>query len=565
MRKSIGNQFRGDFMQIIIPMSGFGERFRAAGYTIPKPLIEVEGRPIIQHVVEMFSNEDDFIFICNEDHLLNPEYKMKSILQDVALNSSIVSVKPHKLGPVYAVMQALDEINLQKPTIVNYCDFTCYWNYGHFKNFAKRVKADGIIPSYRGFHPHTLWSNYYAYVKEHNYRASDIQEKQPFTNKPTNEFASSGTYYFKTGALMQEYFQRCMDERLLVSDEYYVSMVYKPMMQDNLKVYVYELQHFMQWGTPSDLNEYRYWSDIFRHISNKQELPKHDGTLLLPMAGLGSRFQKEGYKIQKPLIPVSGSPMAVQAMSDLPNTELQRYVVRKGIEGLSELIGVLTKLSKKSSFEILNHATDGQATTCIEGASGLNMDAPVTIAACDNGMIYDTNKFNDLMLDENVDIIVWGARGYPGAIRNPEMYGWINIDNATNEINHVSVKKPLDNPVDDLIIVGAFTFKKLKYFFDAVQRMKDRKGLVNGEYYVDTAINDAIALNYTCKTFEINHYICWGTPNDLKTFEYWQSCFHKWESHPYNLENDTNIPKTNVEELKDKYEHTIPRKHQVAS
>jgi dTDP-glucose pyrophosphorylase len=283
------------------------------------------------------------------------------------------------------------------------------------------------------------------------------------------------------------------------------------------------------------------------------------------MAGLGSRFQKEGYKIQKPLIPVSGSPMAVQAMSDLPNTELQRYVVRKGIEGLSELIGVLTKLSKKSSFEILNHATDGQATTCIEGASGLNMDAPVTIAACDNGMIYDTNKFNDLMLDENVDIIVWGARGYPGAIRNPEMYGWINIDNATNEINHVSVKKPLDNPVDDLIIVGAFTFKKLKYFFDAVQRMKDRKGLVNGEYYVDTAINDAIALGYKCKIFEINHYICWGTPNDLKTFEYWQSCFHKWESHPYNLENDTNIPKTSVEELKDKYEHTTPRKHQVAS
>ena len=552
-------------MQVIIPMSGFGERFRDAGYTIPKPLIEVEGKPIIQHVVEMFSNEDDLIFICNEDHLLNPEYRMKEILQNIIPSSRIVSIKPHKLGPVYAVMQVLDGVNLQKPTIVNYCDFTCYWDYDHFKSFAERVKADGIIPSYRGFHPHTLWSNYYAYVKEDNYYASDIQEKQPFTNKPTNEFASSGTYYFKTGALMQEYFQRCMDERLLVSDEYYVSMVFKPMMQDDLKVYVYELQHFMQWGTPSDLNEYRYWSDIFRHISNKQELPKHDGVLLMPMAGLGSRFQKEGYNIQKPLIPVSGSPMAVQAMGDLPNTKLQRYVVRKEAEGLSELIDVLTELSKNPSFEILDHATDGQATTCIEGASGLNMDDPVTIAACDNGMIYDTSKFNDLMLDENVDIIVWGARGYPGAIRNPEMYGWINVDDEINGIDHVSVKKPLDNPVDDLIIVGAFTFKKMKYFFNAVQRMKGRKGLVNGEYYVDTAINDAIALNYKCKTFEIKHYICWGTPNDSKTFEYWQSCFHKWESHPYNLENDTNIPETSVEELKDKYEHITPRKHQVAS
>jgi len=114
MRKSIDNQFRDDFMQIVIPMSGFGERFRAAGYVVPKPLIKVDGKPIIQHVVEMFSHEDDFIFICNEDHLLNPEYKMEEVLQGITPNSSIISIQSHKLGPVYAVMQALDEINLQK-------------------------------------------------------------------------------------------------------------------------------------------------------------------------------------------------------------------------------------------------------------------------------------------------------------------------------------------------------------------------------------------------------------------------------------------------------------------
>ena len=51
-------------MQIIIPMSGFGERFRRAGYSIPKPLIEVDGKPIIQHVIEMFPGEEKFIFIC---------------------------------------------------------------------------------------------------------------------------------------------------------------------------------------------------------------------------------------------------------------------------------------------------------------------------------------------------------------------------------------------------------------------------------------------------------------------------------------------------------------------
>jgi NDP-sugar pyrophosphorylase family protein len=53
-------------MQIIIPMSGFGERFRAEGYTLPKPLIEVEGKPVIAHVVDLFPGDHDFIFVCNE-------------------------------------------------------------------------------------------------------------------------------------------------------------------------------------------------------------------------------------------------------------------------------------------------------------------------------------------------------------------------------------------------------------------------------------------------------------------------------------------------------------------
>ena len=545
-------------MQIVIPMSGFGERFRQAGYTVPKPLIEVDGNPIIQYIVEMFSDEDDFIFICNEDHLNNSAYRMKSILKSICPSGEIVSIPPHKLGPVYAVMQAIDSIDLSHQTVVNYCDFTCYWDYSHFQKYVKDMDADGVIPSYRGFHPHTLWSNYYAYVKEQDSRVSNIQEKQPFTDNPRQEFASSGTYYFKTGALMQEYFQRCIDEQLLVSDEYYVSMVYKPMMQDNLKVYVYELQHFMQWGTPDDLNEYRYWSDVFRGIVKEGDPPKHSGALLLPMAGLGSRFVKEGYKIQKPLIPVSGLPMAVQAKNDLPKTDLQRYILRKDLQGLSELINTLTKYSENPSFEILDSVTDGQATTCTEGVIGLDIESPITIAACDNGMIYDASRFNDFMLDEGVDVIVWGAKSYPGAIRSPEMYGWIDMNKETRKIHSISVKAPLENPEDDPIVVGTFTFKRLGDFLDSVERMKAREAKVNEEYYVDMAINDAIALGKNCKFFEVEHYICWGTPNDLRTFEYWQSCFHKWSSHIYSLSLDPNISNENITQLEERYHHKIP-------
>ena len=528
-------------MQIVIPMSGFGERFRKVGYEVPKPLIEVDGKPIIQHVVEMFPGETNITFICNRDHLQEPAFRMREILEGIAPEGTIVSIDPHKLGPVHAVLQALEHLDPQAPTIVNYADFTCYWDYEDFCRTMDESGCDGSIPSYRGFHPHTLWSNYYAYVRENDLRAWDIQEKQPFTDQPRQEFASSGTYYFSSGELMQRYFERCVDENLTVGGEYYVSMVYKPMMQDGLDVRVYELEHFMQWGTPADLEEYCYWSDTFRAILEEQSPPHHSGALMLPMVGLGSRFQKEGYQISKPLIPVSGKAMAVQALMDLPQTDRQRFILRDDLPGLIPLSDALSEAAPHAEFTVLDQMTDGQASTCLLGGEGLDGDLPVTIAACDNGIIYDADVLGDLLDADDVDVIVWGGRGYPGAIRSPEMYGWIDVEQESGLVKQISVKTPLDDPSTDPIVVGAFTFKRYGDFVKSAQRMKQREARINGEYYVDMAINDAIALGLRCAMFEIDRYICWGTPNDLRTFEYWQSCFHKWQSHPYTMDEDRNF------------------------
>ena len=56
-----------------------------------------------------------------------------------------------------------------------------------------------------------------------------------------------------------------------------------------------------------------------------------------------------------------------------------------------------------------------------------------------------------------------------------------------------------------------------------------------------------------CHMLEGDGFMSWGTPNDLRTFEYWQSCFHKWAGHPYQLENDQRIPPDAVSALEDQY------------
>jgi hypothetical protein len=88
------------------------------------------------------------------------------------------------------------------------------------------------------------------------------------------------------------------------------------------------------------------------------------------------------------------------------------------------------------------------------------------------------------------------------------------------------------------MMIGTFTFKNANIFKEAAERLLERNGRVNNEYYVDSCIEDAMALGYKCRAFEIDYYLCWGTPAELNTFKYWQSCFHKWVSHPYTWETD---------------------------
>jgi NDP-sugar pyrophosphorylase family protein len=243
-------------------MSGIGKRFMEAGYSTPKPLIMVEGKPIIQHIVEKFDPQnDEFIFICNDIHL--KETNMRSILENICTHKTIVQIPREKLGPVWAVMQVTEYFTDEEPCIVNYCDFNWQWDYIHFKNTVAANACDGSVISYIGFHPHLLGPNTYASMRHEDNWMLEIKEKHSFTPNKMNCYQSSGTYYFSKGEYIKKYFQQLMDKKVDLSGEYYVSLVYNELQEAGLKTYIYEIPTFMQWGTPDDLQEYIYWSDYF--------------------------------------------------------------------------------------------------------------------------------------------------------------------------------------------------------------------------------------------------------------------------------------------------------------
>lgn len=522
-------------MQIVIPMSGIGRRFLDAGYLEPKPLLKVDGKAVIEHVIGLFPGEHNFLFICNNDHLRDTD--MRNILKRAAPSGKIRAIPTHKKGPAYAVSLVFDEISDDEEVIVNYCDFSKYWDYAEFLRCARSYNADGAISAYRGFHPHMLGATNYAFLRNDKEWMLEIREKKPFTRNRMREYASDGTYYFRKGRYVKKYFSRLMKEDINTNGEYYVSMVYNLMKADGLKIFIYEIEHMLQWGAPRDLQEYVRWSDYFRRLikPHKNIVPQKGSINLIPLAGRGQRFVQEGFKEPKPLILVNGKPMIVQSAACLP--EAKKYIFVCLGEHLDNfaLEQEVKKAYPHAAIIRIDRVTEGQACTCEMGLRGEDADTPLLIAACDNGMMWDEEKYQHLLDDLRVDAIVWSFRHHASSERNPRMYGWIKVENG-GCVSGVSVKKPIsENPYEDHAIVGTFYFRKKRYFSDALARLYKKDARVNGEFYVDSCVHELIEMGLCVKVFELDHYVCWGTPDDLRIFTYWQSFFHKCAWHPYRI------------------------------
>ena len=532
-------------MQLVIPMSGFGERFRAAGYVIPKPLIQVEGKPIVGHVLDMFPNVENVYFVCNEDHLLEKSFAMESTLISLCPKGTVIPVHPHKLGPVHAALQAIPHLDPDEPVIVNYADFSCRWDFGDFLQYVEAHDLDGAVPAYRGFHPHSGGTTNYAYIRELEGRLLEIREKQPFTSTKTKEFASSGTYYFRTARIMEQYFRAQVDCDISVGGEYYASSSFDLMARDGLSVGVYEIEHFMQWGTPQDLQEYEYWSKLFHtlkgHTADDLAIRGAENSGILA-AGQGSRFSNVGYQTPKALLRISGAPLLKQISRASQNSP---SVLALAGSSISNWI----KKRELGSLHEIDVPSNGQAHSAKQLISGLSPDGSeaITILAADTIFADNSGSLADTTSNSQLDyLVVWVGMPNPFTLSSPESFGWVGLSDGVCK----SAIKQRPNFSGAMVLLGAFTFSSTTLFNRLYAHLEDSGILLNGESYLDSLVEIAVAKGITVELFEPTLAISLGTPYEFETFRYWQACFDRWDSHDYKLELDPFIEPKNVDEVR---------------
>jgi len=232
--------FENDDMNILIPMAGAGNRFASRGYTFPKPLIEIYGKPMIQFVVENINIKANYIFIVQKEHY--QKYNLNYLLPLIAPKCNIVQVDGLTEGAACTTLLAKKFVDNDKPLLIANSDQYVEWSSSDFLYKMQNQKVDASILTFESTHP--KWS----YVKVENGLVTEVAEKKPISN-----IATVGIYYWKQGRDYVKYAEQMISKNIRVNNEFYVCPVFNEAVQDNKKISIFNIEKMWGIGTPEDL------------------------------------------------------------------------------------------------------------------------------------------------------------------------------------------------------------------------------------------------------------------------------------------------------------------------
>jgi dTDP-glucose pyrophosphorylase len=237
-------KWQGGNMNVLIPMAGAGSRFQQAGYTFPKPLIEVRGKPMIHAVVENLGVDANFIFVVQKEH--REKYNLDTLLNLIAPNCKIVEVSGVTEGAACTTLLAKEFINNDQPLLMANSDQFVEWDSSEFLYKMNEQNADGGIVTFKATHP--KWS--FAKVNELGL-VTEVAEKNPIS-----DIATVGIYYWAKGSDYVTFAEQMIDKNIRVNNEFYVCPVFNQAIEAGRQVRVFDVPAMWGLGTPEDLKHF---------------------------------------------------------------------------------------------------------------------------------------------------------------------------------------------------------------------------------------------------------------------------------------------------------------------
>lgn len=231
-------------LNVLIPMAGAGSRFEQAGYTFPKPLIEVKGKPMIQVVVENLNLDANYIYVVQKAH--REKYNLDTLLNLITPGCKIVETQGLTQGAACTALLAKEFIDSNAPLFFANSDQFVEWDSNEFMYKMQETDADGGIVTFTATHP--KWS--FAKI-DNNGLVTEVAEKNPIS-----DIATVGYYYWKNGSDFVKYAEQMIEKDIKVNNEFYVCPVFNEAIQDCKQIRTFNTKAMWGLGTPEDLDNY---------------------------------------------------------------------------------------------------------------------------------------------------------------------------------------------------------------------------------------------------------------------------------------------------------------------
>ena len=507
-------------MKIIIPLASNDKDFENK-YGKIKHLCNIGFKPMIENFVNHFKFNYEYIFLCKNKDII--ETNLLDVINKLKIKKKkIIPIKKDTTSAIETLFFADPYVGKNEDVLIAHPDgINIFFSKSTLIKKLNSNKIDGLIFAFdEDVQTNTSETHTGRLIYKNNKIIKIVEKsiKSPDTKR------MAGIYFFKKWSE----FMICAKETFInqspVRGRYFISQIYNEYIKKRKKIDLFLIKKHVAFGIVSYVDEYNFWHKYFKFNYNKSLKIKFDFINLIPTCGNGERFLKEKSNSFKPLVNVDEKTMIEKTIDSLPRAKKNIIIIRKDHDKKYNFSKYLNKTIKNSNVLILNKKTSGMASTCYEAVKDLPKKTPLLISSCDYSLVFDEKKFLNLINYLSPDVIVWAFKNYPDARLSPFAYAYLEIKNGI--VKKISEKVPIsNNPHEDHIAQGIFYFKSAEIFIKAANQMFSKKNMVNNEYYVANSINELIRQNYKILPFQVDQYICLGTPRDLSVYKFWYSFF----------------------------------------
>lgn len=235
-------------IRIVVPMGGAGRQFVERGYTFPKPLVELGGRPLVEWVVQNLtpSEPHEFIFICRQEHV--EQFALADVLRLIVPDCRIVTMARPTAGALCSVLLGMEYLQHDEELLVANADQCVDVPVDRFLRTARESQWEGGLMTFPNTHPR--WS----YARVENGEVVAVAEKQPISRH-----ATVGIYYFRHSLDFVHAAERMLCKNASVGGEFYVAPVYNEFILAGKRVghFPIEAAEMHGLGTPEEVERYQ--------------------------------------------------------------------------------------------------------------------------------------------------------------------------------------------------------------------------------------------------------------------------------------------------------------------